>query len=62
MTVHDVARALPAIPVLREHCHSLAVLDLVLNPGGVEPYYSFAPHWCAREEARRFRRLVRPRS
>ncbi|MGW6512661.1 hypothetical protein ACWGCP_35000 [Streptomyces niveus] len=45
MTVHDVARALPAIPVLREHCRSLAVLDLVLNPGGVEPYYSFAPRW-----------------
>ncbi|MGW8673041.1 hypothetical protein [Streptomyces niveus] len=51
MTVHDIARALPAIPVLREHCRSLAVLDLVLNPGGVEPYYSFAPRWSAREEA-----------
>lgn len=51
MTVHDVARALPDIPVLREHCRSLAMLDLVLNPGGVEPYYSFAPRWSAREEA-----------
>ncbi|MEV8411121.1 hypothetical protein AB0R12_36775 [Streptomyces niveus] len=48
MTVHDVARALPAIPVLREHCRSLAVLDLVLNPGGVEPYYSSGTSWTSR--------------
>ncbi|MFJ3334185.1 hypothetical protein [Streptomyces sp. NPDC086766] len=41
MTVHDVARQLPEIAVLREHCRSMAMLEAVLSPEWEDRYYSF---------------------
>ncbi|OKK16085.1 hypothetical protein AMK16_25520 [Streptomyces sp. CB00455] len=41
MTAHDVARALPDVPVLRDLCRSMAMVEAVLNPDG-ERYYSFS--------------------
>ncbi|MCK2219986.1 hypothetical protein MF672_040255 [Actinomadura sp. ATCC 31491] len=32
MSVHDVARQLPAVPVLRDRCRAMALLDAVLGP------------------------------
>lgn len=45
VTVHDVARRLPEIAVLREHCRSLAILEAILSPEWEYRYYSFADHW-----------------
>ncbi|MFD3532831.1 hypothetical protein [Streptomyces sp. NPDC058664] len=42
MTVYDVARALPGIGELRDHCQGLAMLDAVLSPEWEDRYYSFA--------------------
>ncbi|MFJ9826780.1 hypothetical protein ACIRSU_20770 [Streptomyces sp. NPDC101160] len=41
MTVYDVARALPGIEELRDHCRGLAMLDAVLSPEWDGRYYSF---------------------
>lgn len=41
MTVYDVARALPGIGELRDHCRGLAMLDAVLSPEWPDRYYSF---------------------
>ncbi|MFJ6799102.1 hypothetical protein [Streptomyces sp. NPDC091268] len=49
MTVHDVARRLPEIAVLREHCRSLAMLDAVLSPNWGDRHYSFDAHWSETE-------------
>ncbi|MEU9477033.1 hypothetical protein [Streptomyces sp. NPDC048191] len=49
MTVHDVARQLPEVAVLREHCRSLAVLEAVLSPEWADRYHSFDDHWSERE-------------
>ncbi|MFI6585918.1 hypothetical protein [Embleya sp. NPDC050493] len=49
MTVHDVARALPDIPVLRDVCWSMAMVEAVLNPDG-ERYYSFSATWSESQE------------
>ncbi|MFI5680052.1 hypothetical protein [Streptomyces cellulosae] len=49
MTVHDVARSLPDIPVLRDLCRSLAMAEMLLNPDG-ERYYSFSATWSQTEE------------
>ncbi|SEO21868.1 hypothetical protein [Actinacidiphila rubida] len=49
MTVHDVARVLPEIEVLREHCRSLAVLEAVLSPDWESRYCSFDDHWSEEE-------------
>ncbi|MET9107228.1 hypothetical protein [Streptomyces zhihengii] len=49
MTVHDVARQLPGIEVLREHCRAMAVLEAVLSPGWEARYYSFDQRWSATE-------------
>lgn len=49
MTVHDVARALPDVPVLRDLCRSMAMLEAVLNPDG-ERYYSFSATWSQTRE------------
>lgn len=49
MTVHDVAEVLPDIPVLRDLCRSIAMLEAVLNPDG-ERYYSFSSTWSETEE------------
>ncbi|MFJ9577625.1 hypothetical protein ACIRQF_14735 [Streptomyces sp. NPDC101191] len=42
MTVYDVARALPGIGELRDHCRGLAMLEAVLSPEWEGRYYSFA--------------------
>ncbi|MGW2210756.1 hypothetical protein [Streptomyces sp. NPDC001781] len=45
MTVHDVARALPGIEELRNHCRGLAMLDAVLSPEWDARFYSYDAHW-----------------
>ncbi|QEU91810.1 hypothetical protein [Streptomyces kanamyceticus] len=45
MAVQDVARQLPEISVLREHCRSLAVLEAILSPEWEARYYSFNDRW-----------------
>ncbi|MFF4631562.1 hypothetical protein [Streptomyces griseorubiginosus] len=45
MTVHDVARKLPEIAVLREHCRALAMLEAALSPEWGDRYHSFDAHW-----------------
>ncbi|MET9658060.1 hypothetical protein [Streptomyces sp. NPDC006510] len=49
MTVHDVARSLPDIPVLRDLCRSMAMVEAVLNPDG-DTYYSFSATWSETDE------------
>ncbi|GAB2947738.1 hypothetical protein GCM10027280_40590 [Micromonospora polyrhachis] len=50
MTVHEVARALPDIAVLRDRCRALAVLDAILSPQWESRYYSFDSRWAHGEE------------
>ncbi|MFB9389622.1 hypothetical protein ACFPM3_08385 [Streptomyces coeruleoprunus] len=50
MTVHDVAARLPAIPVLRDHCRALAMLEAILSPDWEDRYHSFDAHWSDAEE------------
>ncbi|MDX3072375.1 hypothetical protein [Streptomyces sp. MI02-7b] len=50
MTVHDTARRLPGIPVLRDHCRALAMLDAILSPEWADRYYSFDSRWSGTEE------------
>ncbi|MGW3044440.1 hypothetical protein ACWC9T_31340 [Kitasatospora sp. NPDC001159] len=50
MTAHDVARALPGIDDLRDHCRSLAMLDAVLSPEWDSRFYSFDAHWDESEQ------------
>ncbi|GII32435.1 hypothetical protein [Planotetraspora mira] len=50
MTAHDVARLLPAIPVLRDLCRSMAVLEAVLSPEWESRYHSFDAGWGPGEE------------
>lgn len=45
VTVQDVARQLPDIAVLREHCRSMAILEAVLSPEWADRYHSFNCHW-----------------
>ncbi|KAK1177896.1 hypothetical protein B7755_006815 [Streptomyces sp. NBS 14/10] len=45
MTVHDIARQLPEIAVLQDHCRSMAMLEAVLSPEWADRYYSFDAHW-----------------
>ncbi|WP_246212252.1 hypothetical protein [Streptomyces abyssomicinicus] len=47
MTAHDVARALPGIENLRDHCRGLATLDAVLCPEWAWRYHSFDVSWGA---------------
>ncbi|MFD5229357.1 hypothetical protein ACFWJ5_12620 [Streptomyces qaidamensis] len=49
MTVHDVARHLPEITVLREHCRSMAVLEAVLSPEWESRRHTFDDHWSETE-------------
>ncbi|NKI43969.1 hypothetical protein [Streptomyces physcomitrii] len=49
MTVHDTARQLPAIPVLRDHCRSMAMLEAILSPEWEYRYYSFDARWSEAE-------------
>ncbi|MFI1212629.1 hypothetical protein ACH4UV_34165 [Streptomyces sp. NPDC020802] len=50
MTVHDVARRLPALADLRNLCRSLAMLDAILSPDWESRYHSFNAGWAAGEE------------
>ncbi|MFD3454453.1 hypothetical protein ACFWVC_20040 [Streptomyces sp. NPDC058691] len=50
MTVHDIARRLPGISVLRDHCRALAVLDAILSPEWTGRYYSYDSQWSGTEE------------
>ncbi|WTB88641.1 hypothetical protein OIE99_10480 [Streptomyces cellulosae] len=49
VNVHDVARCLPAIAVLREHCRSLAILDAVLSPEWESRRHFFDARWSGTE-------------
>ncbi|MGV9625974.1 hypothetical protein [Streptomyces sp. NPDC003487] len=49
MSVLDVARGLPDIGVLREHCRSMAVVEAVLRPGWGDRDHSFRDRWSATE-------------
>ncbi|MFJ8661274.1 hypothetical protein [Streptomyces sp. NPDC093795] len=42
MTVYDVARALPGIEELRDHCRGLAMVEAIVCPEWGDRYYSFA--------------------
>lgn len=50
MTVHDIARRLPGIPVLRDRCRALAMLDAILSPEWADRYYSYDSRWSGAEE------------
>jgi hypothetical protein len=50
VTAHDVAAALPQIPVLRDRCRALAMLDAILSPEWEFRYFSFDAHWSPGEE------------
>lgn len=50
MTVYDVARQLPAIADLRDHCRALAMLDAILSPEWEDRYYSMNAGWADGEE------------
>ncbi|MFM9614305.1 hypothetical protein [Streptomyces niveiscabiei] len=51
MTAHDVARELPGITELRDHCRSLAVLEAILSPEWADRCHSFDTDWSETEEA-----------
>ncbi|WP_431897199.1 hypothetical protein [Nonomuraea sp. bgisy101] len=50
MTAHDVARLLPGVPILRDLCRSMAVLEAILSPEWASRYHSFDAGWSPREE------------
>lgn len=50
MTVYDVARALPGIGELSDHCRGLAMLEAVLSPEWEDRYYSFDARWSENEQ------------
>jgi hypothetical protein len=50
VTVHDIARQLPEIAVLRDHCRALAMLEAILSPEWEDRYHSFASDWSETEE------------
>ena len=50
VTIDDVARQLPGIEELRDHCRPLAMLEAVLSPDWESRYYSFeCSHWPERQ-------------
>ncbi|MGW0194236.1 hypothetical protein [Nonomuraea sp. NPDC003201] len=50
MNAHDVARLLPEIPVLRDFCRSMAVLEAILSPDWESRRHSFDAGWAPGEE------------
>ncbi|MFE3109166.1 hypothetical protein ACFXKJ_03750 [Kitasatospora indigofera] len=50
MTAYDVARRLPSVPELRDHCRALATLDAILSPDWESRYHSFDSTWGEGEE------------
>lgn len=50
MSVHEVTRHLPAIPVVRERSRAMAMLDAIMSPEWESRYYSFDSHWAPGEE------------
>ncbi|MER6346076.1 hypothetical protein ACWC10_22635 [Streptomyces sp. NPDC001595] len=50
MSAYDVARALPGIEELRDHCRGLATLDAVLSPEWDARFHSFDAHWAEGEQ------------
>jgi hypothetical protein len=50
VTVIDVARALPEIPDLRDHCRSLAMLEAILSSARDDRVHCFDAHWSEGEE------------
>lgn len=50
MTAHDVARLLPDVPVLRDLCRSMAVLEAILSPDWEGRYHCFDAAWGPLEE------------
>lgn len=51
MTAHDLARSLPGIAELRDHCRALAMAEAIVNPAADDRYYDFRPTWDDGEEA-----------
>lgn len=50
VSVLDVARKLPAVPVVRDLCRSIAMLEAILSPEWEDRLYSFDAHWSSSEE------------
>ncbi|MEU8813393.1 hypothetical protein [Actinoplanes sp. NPDC048796] len=50
MTVHELARALPDIAVLRDRCRVLATLEAIIEPDWEYRYYSFDSRWSPGEQ------------
>lgn len=50
MTAFDVARLLPDIPMLRDLCRSMAVLEAIMSPEWSSRYHSFDAGWSTGEE------------
>ncbi|WP_459183573.1 hypothetical protein [Streptomyces sp.] len=50
VTIHDVARQLPEIPLLRDHCRSMAMLEAILSPEWADRQYSFDTRWSTEED------------
>lgn len=50
VTVYDTAKLLPAIPVLRDHCRALAMLEAILCPDARFRHYTFDARWSTTDE------------
>ncbi|MFJ6570543.1 hypothetical protein ACIQNU_24325 [Streptomyces sp. NPDC091292] len=50
VTVHEVARLLPAISVVRDVSRAMAMAEAILCPDWADRHYSFDAHWSDGEE------------
>jgi hypothetical protein len=50
MTASDIARQLPGISVLREHCRAMAMLEAILSPDWSARHHGFNAHWSKADE------------
>ncbi|MET9490790.1 hypothetical protein [Nocardia sp. NPDC006630] len=48
--MNELLRGLPEIPILRNRCRAMAMLDAVLSPEWEGRYHSFNSRWAAGEE------------